>query len=63
MSRPLIDVDEHELAVEVAKLEGGDAEANIAEISQIVNLTLKVLSRHSKRAVWKLLKRQATQSV
>jgi hypothetical protein len=57
MARKALRINEHELAVEVSQLEGGAQEANIAEISQIVNVVLHVLAQYPLAAVKELLDR------
>jgi hypothetical protein len=57
MARKALRINEHELAVEVAQLEGGAQEANIAEMSQIVNVVLHVLAQYPLAAVKELLDR------
>jgi Fic family protein len=54
-------INEHELAIKISELEGKKSAVNIAQIKEILNITLqelgKELSTGNKRGIIELIKR------
>lgn len=55
MARKISRIDQNELAVKIAKAEGGRQQMNIAQIKECLRCTLDALAEYPQRAVVRLI--------